>query len=160
MFEPDKIEGPVQLTEQFAGFAVPTIVAVFVVQLSPVEGEMEWVKIGDGLIVMVKTSSTAGQLFNCALTVIVPLMLIPVEFCGANHVGRSPFPEFPIPIEGLEFTHVNVAFGGLLWNVGGVNCPPGQALILTNPVITATGLTAAVALTGVPGHKEAVGVMV
>ena len=102
VFEPDKIEGPVQLMEQFAGFAVPTIVAVFVVQLSPVEGEMEWVKIGDGLIVMVKTSSTAGQLFNCALTVIVPLMLVPVEFCGAIHVGRSPVPEFPIPIEGLE----------------------------------------------------------
>ncbi len=105
VFEPDKIEGPVQLTEQFAGFAVPTIVAVFVVQLSPVDGEMECVKIGDGLIVIAKISSTDGQLFNCALTVIVALMLFPVVFCGAIHVGKSPVPEFPIPMDGLELLH-------------------------------------------------------
>ena len=84
---------------------VPTIVAVFVVQLSPVDGEMECVKIGDGLIVIAKTSSTDGQLFNCTLTVIVALMLFPVVFCGAIHVGKSPVPEFPIPMEGLELLH-------------------------------------------------------
>ena len=94
------------------------------------------------------------------VTATVPVNALVVWFVGAVHDAMLPVPVLEIPIEGLEFTQVNVAFGGLLWNVGGVNCPPGQALILTNPVITATGLTAAVALTGVPGHKEAVGVMV
>ena len=120
----------------------------------------EFVTLGVGKMVTVKLDGEPTHPSYVGVTLIVPVIVVPVPFAGAFHDGIFPLPLDSIPIVAFVFVQLYVAFGGLLWNVLGASCPPGQELILDKPTTTATGLTNTVAVVGFPEHPDAVGEMV
>lgn len=120
----------------------------------------EFVTLGVGKMVTVKLDGEPTHPAYVGVTLMVPVIVVPVPFAGAFHDGILPLPLLSIPMVAFVFVQLYVAFGGLLWNVLGANCPPGQELKLDKPITTATGLTNTVAVVGLPEHPETVGEMV